>query len=260
MILAAVNHKGGVGKTTTVANLGFILAERGYETLMIDFDPQADLSRQYGVQTRYSLALVYDEYENDKEPTVEWQDISTHLRLVSSGISLATLEKMLSKELMGGERFLKRVIETYCERNGTPDFILIDCPPTLSHLTVNAIVAAEAILIVSQTEMLSLSKIDELRALARKITKATGKAVWELGIVGTMYDGRINSHQVILEQMRSQYGDLVFKSVIPRNAAVSEATIARKPLVGHRRGSPASLAYQNLVEEIESRIKAEATL
>ena len=247
--LAISMQKGGVGKTTTTLNLGVGLAARGQRVLLIDLDPQANLTQGFGVDPE---ALDYSVYEVLLNPDqgVGFATVTTTpgVDLVPSTLALAGAELELAGKV-GREGLLRRALRH--DATGY-DFILIDSPPSLGLFTLNALTAASAVIVPLQTHVYALRAMPQLEAtiaLVRELnpTLAIG------GIVCTFADRRTNLSQAVEEQARAQYGDLVFATVIPINTRLAEAPIAGQPINVFAPASSGAVAYAALAEEVARR-------
>ncbi len=252
-IIAITNQKGGVGKTTTAINLGAELAAKGSNVLIVDIDPQGNASTGLGVEANERDLSTYDLLLEDTPLQNVIQDTETEglwiapatTDLSSADIELSASEnrsKMLHDALRG----------PYVDTLGL-DFILIDCPPSLSLLTVNAMVAADTVLVPLQSEFYALEGLSQLMLTLREVREAANPDLRIEGVVLTMYDKRNNlSHQVEADA-RENLGDLVFSTVIPRNVRVSEAPSYAMPVSSYDPGSTGSAAYRALAQEILAR-------
>jgi chromosome partitioning protein len=243
--IAVANQKGGVGKTTTVINLGAALTELKKKVLLIDMDPQGTLTAGLGIDAADLEHTLYDVLLNSHVPANKiTRPIKAYLDLLPANSNLAAAEIELIPELRR-ELVLRRVLEPL---NGWYDYILIDCPPSLSLLTVNAFCAASGVIIPMQCEYFAMRVIQLLLdSMAR--TKARLNPDLELiGILATLYStGTIHAREV-LEELRSAFGEKVFDVVIYKSIRFAEASVANKSIVeysGHHKGAK---AYQHLAE------------
>lgn len=249
-IIAVVNHKGGVGKTTTVANAGYALARRGRNVLLVDFDSQADLSKHFRAERERSLYDAYERYVEETEYEIPVVTINDNLRLIPSNNELALLENSLTIQASDREFFLKEILERYCALNGAPEFVLIDCPPTLAMLTINALVAARKALVVTQTEPFAYEKLPDLIDLIKKLKRRVNPDLEIAGFLATMYDKRKAVHTQVLNALRTSHGEMVFQSVIRSNVACVDATTLGVPVIEYEAKSLAALDYINFADEL----------
>ncbi|MBN1915810.1 ParA family protein [Candidatus Dojkabacteria bacterium] len=258
MIIVFSNQKGGVGKTTTVLNLGSYLAEMGKKVLLIDLDPQANLTSGTGysvhgdeksIPEKTKNKTVYEVLIGDKELSNVF--VSTqieNLYLVPSGIELAGAEIELVS-MMSRETILKRKIATV---NDQFDYILIDCPPSLGLLTINALVAAEQLIIPVQCEYFALEGLGQLINTFNIVKKNLNSTLELKGVVLTMFDSRTRLSKEIVEEVNRFFKDKVFKTIIPRNVRLSESPSHGKPITLYDRSSEGAKSYEKLAKEILS--------
>lgn len=252
-IIAVANQKGGVGKTTTAINLGAAFAERGMRVLLVDLDPQGNASTGLGVETSARGLTTYDLLIEDAalddvvmKTTVEnlWLCPAT-TDLSSADIELVSNEK---RSFLLHDALRQPSIDRF-----RFDFILIDCPPSLSLLTVNAMVAAHSILVPLQSEFFALEGLSQLMLTIREVRQTANPDLRIEGVVLTMYDVRNNLSQEVEADARENLGDVVFRTIVPRNVRVSEAPSYAMPVLSYDSASRGSEAYRNLAEEIIQR-------
>ncbi len=251
-ILAVANQKGGVGKTTTTVNLATALAACGRKVLMIDFDPQGNASTGLGIEaskreiTSYEVVLRHSDIKEAIQKT-----IIPHLHVVPATMDLSGAEiEMVS--MMRREFLLKSALE---KLEGNYDYVLIDCPPSLGLLTINALAAANAILIPLQCEFYALEGLSHLMRTVAMVKENLNPALDIQGIVLTMYDRRNRFTSQIESEVRGYFNDKVYNSVIPRNVRVSEAPSHGKPVLVYDMHCPGSQAYIQLARELLKREK-----
>ena len=249
-ILSIANQKGGVGKTTTAINLAAALVEQGARVLLVDLDPQGNASTGLGFaptdrkKTTYDLLL-------EETPLVE-----TVVGTEFSGLLLCPSSADLSSadiQLVSNEKrsFLLHDSLREPRVEGLDlDFILIDCPPSLSLLTVNAMVASHAVLVPLQAEFFALEGLSQLMLTIREVRRSANPGLRIEGVVLTMVDGRNRLSQQVEHDARSTLGDLVFKTMIPRNVRLSEAPSYAQPVLSYDSSSKGSEAYRALAAEI----------
>ena len=252
-IFTISNQKGGVGKTTTVVNLAAALARYGSKVLVIDLDPQGNASTALGAEHREGTPSVYDVIVGDSEiaDVVQASPESPSLFCVPATIDLAGAEIELVS-MVAREQRLARALAAYLE--GTPfDYVLIDCPPSLGLLTINAFVAASEVLIPIQCEYYALEGLSQLLKNIQLIEKHLNPRLAVSTILLTMYDSRTNlAHQVAAE-VREHFPEETLKATIPRSVRVSEAPSYGQSVIAYDYNSSGSLAYLEAAVEIAQR-------
>jgi chromosome partitioning protein len=253
-VLAIANQKGGVGKTTTAISLGAALAEAGQRVLLIDLDPQANATSGLGVDKGRIERSVYEaligvaDLAQTVQPTA-WPGLA----LIPSAIRLAGAEiEMVG--LLAREQRLRRILEPI---RADYDVILIDCPPSLGLLTVNALTAADGILIPIQCEYLALEALGQLTNTIALIRDNLNPRLRIFGIALTMYDKRTNLAQQVVENVREHFGELTFQAVVPRSVRLSEAPSYGLPILTYDSTSRGAVAYRQIALEVISRLKSE---
>jgi len=247
-IIAVANHKGGVGKTTTVHTLGVILASRGYRVLLVDSDPQSSLTLACGVASAQgrSLAEVLGTAENGALPVSDAvRLLSARLDLVPADVGLASTELGLVVR-MGRENVLKEVLDRV---NGRYDVCIIDCPPSLGLLTVNALTAAHGVLIPTQPQILDLRGLCLFWVTVAKIRRALNPGLKTIGIVPTFYNRRLIHHRKALESMRDARLP-VLPTTIGRSVRVAESSVTSESIVTYASNNPRAREYQALADEV----------
>jgi chromosome partitioning protein len=253
MIIAMCNQKGGVGKTTTTINLGAALAELGRHVLLVDFDPQGSLSVGLGVNPHTLPASIYN--------LLMGQDISIDevigqtnvpgLDILPSNIDLSAAEIQLVSEV-AREQTLLRLLEAVRSRY---DVILIDCAPSLGLLTINALTAADRVIMPLECEFFALRGIALLTDTIAKVQDRLNQQLEILGILGTMYDPRTLHSREVLERVVQAFGDQVFHSVIRRTVKFPETTVAGEPITTYAPTSAGAEAYRSLAREVLARCR-----
>ncbi len=252
-IIAIANQKGGVGKTTTAINLGAALAESGHGTLLVDLDPQGNASTGLGIGYERRKRTTYDLILEGVELRHVVQDCGVEKLHVAPGttdLSSADIEMVSMKQ----RSFLLRNALRRPEADALGlDFVLIDCPPALNLLTVNAMVAADSLLVPLQTEFLALEGLSQLMLTLRRVRETANPDLRIEGILLTMHDGRNKLSQQVASDARETLGDLVYDTVVPRNVRISEAPGYAMPVISYEPASKGALAYRALAEEMLSK-------
>lgn len=260
MIIAISNQKGGVGKTTTVMNLGAYLAEKGKKVLLIDLDPQANLtsglglspSKDNGQETTNPAKsnTIYDVIVNDVNPNEIFipTDIE-NLFLLPAGLELAGAEVELVS-MMSRETILRTRLK---EIKGYYDYVLIDCQPSLGLLTINAFSAADQVIIPVQTEYYALEGLGQLIDTYKLVKNKLNPTLRLGGVILTMYDSRTRISKEIVKEVQKYFGDKVFKTIVPRNVRLSEAPSHGEPISVYARSSEGAKAYEKLAKELIKR-------
>lgn len=257
MILAITNQKGGVGKTTTVLNTGVYLASKGKKVLLVDIDPQSNLTSGLGMKSSVTdengqpnAKTIYDVLVNKESVSkVILQTRIENLHIVPSVIELAGAEVELVSS-MSRENILKKALEPVAKDY---DFVLIDCPPSLGLLTINGLVAANNVIIPVQSEYFALEGLGQLINTIRLIRTNLNSTMDIGGVVLTMYDPRTNLSKDVTKEIKEHFGTKVFDSVIPRNVKLSEAPSHGLSIFEYEPSSTGGLAYEKLAEEIIRR-------
>ena len=246
-IVAIVNQKGGVGKTTTAVNLTAALHEKGVKILLVDFDPQANATSGLGVSRR-SKYTSYDVIINGVRPDqaivhTKWGDVlPSSSALAGAGVELADMEQ---REYVL-KNALKNVAEDY-------DFVFIDCPPSLELLTLNGLCAAEQILIPVQCEYYALEGLSDLMSTMRAVKRRLNSNLTVFGVLLTMFDGRTNFSAQVAQEVRRFFPGRVYSAVIPRNVRLAEAPSHGMPVTAYDKHSKGSKAYRDVADEILKR-------
>ena len=252
-VIALANQKGGVGKTTTAINLGAALARLGKRVLIFDFDPQANSTAGLGARTTgastYEVVLGHSHARDVARPTSV-----DGLTIVPASPALAGAEVELVP-MMAREFRLKRALEDV--RNAY-DYVLIDCPPSLGLLTVNALTAADEVIVPVQCEYLALEGLSQLTATLELVRRNLNSQLRLRGLLLTMFDGRTNLSQQVADEVRAHFAN-TFKTVIPRSVRLSEAPSHGLPIAQYDPSSRASRAYDDLAQEVIAGTRTEVT-
>lgn len=245
-IISVANQKGGVGKTTTTVNLSTILAKKGKKVLLIDTDPQGNATSGLGVSKDVELS-VYDILIGDTEFDETLQETAIkNLKVCPSNISLAGAEVQLVS-MMSREQRLKTKLDKIKDQY---DYILIDCPPSLGVLTVNALTASDSVLIPVQCEYFALEGLGQLLNTVNLVKKHLNKNLEIEGALLTMYDARTNLSNQVVKEVKKYFEDKVYKTVIPRNVRLSEAPSYGMPITVYDPRSKGAKAYEKFAKEL----------
>ena len=249
-VIAIINQKGGVGKSTTAINLSAALGEMGKQVLLIDLDPQGNSSSGLGVEKNRVSRCIYDALLNDIPLTdIIIPDVSKGLDVVPATINLAGAEVELVSE-MARENRLKDAIGPM---RGRYDYVFIDCPPSLGLLTINALVAADKLLIPIQCEFYALEGVTKLLDSMKRVKSRLNPTLEIYGILLTMYDGRTTLSKQVVKEVRNFFGKQVFETVIPRTVKLSEAPSYGMPITQYDPLGKGAQSYINLSKEVISR-------
>jgi chromosome partitioning protein len=248
-VYAIANQKGGVGKTTTAVNLAACVAEAGYDALLVDIDPQCNATLGLGIPKDLPLT-VYDVLGGDAVlDDVVVETAISHLWVVPAGPDLAGANVELPR-LAGSETRLREALASVRDRY---TFTLLDCPPSLGPLTVNALVAADRVIVPVQAEYFALEGLAGLLDTLHLIQRELNPRLTIAGMLLTMYDARTLLAQDVEREVREHFPDLVFDTVIPRNVRVGEAPSFGKPVIHHDPHCAGSDAYFELAKEVAAR-------
>ena len=247
--IAIVNQKGGVGKSTTAVNLSAGLAEKKNKVLLIDIDPQGNASSGLGIEKAEVEFTIYDLLIESEAPGKAISESETeNLDIIPANIELAGAEIELVS-LMSRESRLKNALN---KLNINYDYIIIDCPPSLGLLTLNALTAADSVVVPIQCEYYALEGLGQLMNTIELVRKNLNSDLRIEGVLMTMYDARTNLSDQVIEEVEDYFTDLVFKTVIPRNVRLSEAPSFGKSILSYSSNSKGAKAYRQLAEEVIS--------
>lgn len=249
-VWAVINQKGGVGKTTTTVNLAYNLAKKGKRVVLVDLDPQGNASSGLGVSIRDLKTSLYDCLVKGAEPEgvlvrTSWEN----LLLLPASTKLATLDTELPATQRDRVLRLKNTLGKI-----EADIILIDAPPSLGLLTVNALVASDSVILPVQAEYYALEGLGQLLETMQIIRTGLNKTLGVMGILITMYDGRTSLSRQVEEQLRTHFEKFLFKSTIPRNVKLAEAPSHGKPIGLYAPGSSGAKAYDALTKEVLTHV------
>jgi len=246
-LITLCNQKGGVGKTTTTVNLGAALAEQEQRVLMVDLDPQAALTAYWGLEAENSQVTIYQLLLNDLQPATDAiRRVRPRIDVIPADIDLAAAEIELFSAL-GRERILKELLTKV--QDGY-DYVLVDCPPNLGLLTVNALVACHGVIIPLQCEYFAMRGLSMLLDTLHKVKRRLNPQLDIFGILPTLYNSRTRHGKEVLAEVRRMFGERVFDTSIHSSIRFAESTLARQPILEYAPLHPGAMAYRALAKEI----------
>lgn len=249
-IIAILNQKGGVGKTTTAINAAAYLAKLGKSVLIVDLDPQGNATSGLGIDKQSLDSTVYDVLFGTVNIARMIKDTShAGLHILPTNSQLAAAEVDLAIEDRREYR-LKEALDTV-----SYDFILVDCPPSLGLLSLNALTAANFVLVPVQAEYYALEGLGQLLDVIQRVRQGLNSNLELLGIVMTMYDSRTSLSEQVMDEVKKHFGQKLFHTVIPRNVRLAEAPSFGKSILEHDKWSKGARSYKSLAKEIEERAK-----
>lgn len=249
-VIAFANQKGGVGKTTSAINIASCVAALGYSVLILDCDPQGNTTSGVGINKKKVAHTMYDVLIDGADPaSCVIQTKYKNLSVVPSTINLAGAEL----DLIDEDRRERRILDFIGKLGDTYDFVMIDCPPSLGMLTVNALTAARGVVIPMQCEYFALEGLSQLMISVKKVKEHYNPDLGVTGILVTMHNGRLNLASQVLSEIKKYYSDKLFPVTIPRNVALSEAPGFGEPINYYDKYSKGCKAYESVAEELVRR-------
>lgn len=251
IIIAFANQKGGVGKTSSAVNIAASIGSFGHKVLLCDLDPQGNSTSGVGINKKSVRNSVYEALLGQCTPDMaviktQWKN----LWLMPSTISLAGAEIDLL-DIEKRERCLERVL---CNLSEEFEYVIIDCPPSLGMLTINALTCCDGVVIPMQCEYYALEGLSQLMITIKKVKQMYNKNLYIMGILITMYNGRLNLSTQVADELKKYYSDKLFRTAISRNVKISEAPSFGTPIIYYDKYSRGSLDYQDVAKELLSRI------
>jgi chromosome partitioning protein len=250
IIVAIINQKGGVGKSTTAVNLAAALGELGKKVLLVDIDPQGNTTSGLGVEKAGENKCIYDGLINDEHAeNLVVKNVADNVDLIPATINLAGAEVELMNEYAREHRLadlLRPIKENY-------EFMLVDCPPSLGQLTINGLTAAKYLIIPIQCEFYALEGLTKLLETEKIVKTRINKELEIMGALMTMYDSRTSLAKQVVEEVQAYFGDKVFKTMIPRTVRLAEAPSFGKSILSYDNKGKGAKAYRDLAKEVIDR-------
>lgn len=248
-VVAVLNQKGGVGKTTTTINLASYLAKAGQSVLIVDLDPQGNATSGLGIDKNSLNETMYDVlFSHSIAPSVVVESEFDGVEILPANANLAGAEVQLVSALQR-ELQLKQVVDQFSH-----DFILIDCPPSLGLLTINALSAADKVLIPVQAEYYALEGLSQLLNVIERVQSTINPRLSILGVLLTMFDSRNSLSDQVKDELKKHFGNSFFTTIIPRNVRLAEAPSFGRPIAEHDKWSKGARAYKALAKEVINRV------
>lgn len=252
-VISIINQKGGVGKTTTAVSLAAAVGARGYKVLLVDIDPQGNSTSGFGINKRKIASSSYDILVGDtdvKETVIKTQ--FKNVDIIPSDLNLAGAEV----ELIALDKRESRIKLAVAHLWDNYDYIFFDCPPSLGLITINALTASDTFLVPVQCEFYALEGLAQLMATVRQVKRLYNPHIELEGVLQTMYDGRLNLTQQVVNEIKRFFPNKVYKTTIPRNVRLSEAPSFGEPIIYYDKNSKGAAAYTAFADEFLSQQKA----
>ncbi len=248
-VIAVLNQKGGVGKTTSTINLAAYLAKQGKSVLIVDLDPQGNATSGIGVDKHNLESTTYDILFSADSPEATIKETAiTNVSILPANAQLAAAEVDLAAETEREYR-LKKALQML-----DYDLVLIDCPPSLGLLSINALTAADFVLVPVQAEYYALEGLSQLLEIIQRVRSGLNKDLQLLGVVVTMYDSRTALSEQVVQELKKHLGDKLMHTIIPRNVRLAEAPSFGRSILEHDKWSKGARAYKNLAKEVVTHV------